>query len=256
MKIWGLEIVLLVVGMNASAAWTPGPLVILGELPGSATAWERTVTQGNRSVRLSGVSFRTPDCEFQVLDNPPQARRSLAAALEAAGAVAGANGGYFHKDQKPLGLVISGGKTLHVFERAKLLSGILELRNGRTALVRAEKFQASASVQEALQAGPWLVEGGAVISGLHAGRMARRTVVAMTGRSHWMLLATSPVTLAELGEVLTLPGLSGKENIREALNLDGGSSTLLLALREGRPLLDIPSFGSVRNYLAIVPRHR
>ena len=40
------------------------------------------------------------------------------------------------------------------------------------------------------------------------------------------------------------------------LNLDGGSSTALRAVFEERALIDITSFGPVRNYLAIVRRQR
>ncbi len=76
------------------------------------------------------------------------------------GAVAGSNGGYFHKDFTPLGLAVSRGETIHRFERAKLLSGVLAVRHGRMELVRSGKFKSGSDVQEALQAGPWLVEKG------------------------------------------------------------------------------------------------
>lgn len=256
MKNWGMGILGIIATLSAQAAWTSAPAKNLGELPGLAMAWERTVEQGDRSVQLSGVSFDTKNCEFRVLDNPPEARQPLTVAMKAAGAVAGINGGYFHPDDRPLGLVVAGGKTLHGFERAKLLSGVFIVRDGRASLIRSEKFSPSSAIEEALQAGPWLVEGGKPVSGLHAGRLARRSVIARTGRSRWVLLATSPVTLAELGEILALPGVLGEGTIQDALNLDGGSSTLLVALKEGRALIDIPSFGSVRNYLAIVPRGR
>jgi len=256
MKIWGMGILGMVATVSAHATWTPEPEKNLGELPGSVMAWERTVKQGDRSVQLSGVSFDTKNCELQVLDNPPEARQPLTVAMKAAGAVAGVNGGYFHPDDRPLGLVVAGGKTLHGFERAKLLSGIFMVRDGRASLVRSEKFSPLPPIKEALQAGPWLVEDGKPVSGLQAGRLARRTVVARVGRSRWVLLVTSPVTLAELGEILVVPGVLGEGSVADALNLDGGSSSLLVASKEGRALLDIPSFGSVRNYLAIVPRRR
>ena len=242
--------------IRADAAWTPGALVELGELPGNAMAWEREVRSGSRTVRLSGVSFSARDCMFRVLDNPPDARRSLASALAGAGAVAGINGGYFHPDFKPLGLVVAEGKELHSFERAKLLSGILTVRDNHIALVRAGDFQIGKPLQEALQAGPWLIEGGAVIGSLNAEKQARRTLVATDGKDHWAIVATSPLTLAETAELLATKDLLGSWTVRDALNLDGGSSTALLAVAGSRPLLDIPSFGPVRNYLAIVPRHR
>ena len=165
---------------------------------------------------------------------------------------AGSNGGYFHKDFTPLGLAVSAGETLHPFERAKLLSGVLAVRKGRIELVRSGKFKAGPDVQDALQAGPWLVEKGTPVSGLNDARLARRTIVANDGKGHWALVAVSPVTLADAARVLCLKGILGPLTIANALNFDGGSSTALRASSEGGILIDITSFGPVRNYLAIV----
>jgi uncharacterized protein YigE (DUF2233 family) len=256
MKHW-LTIFLGFAGLTcASAQWTPGPLVELGKLPGGAVAWEREVVGGSRTIRLSGVSFHARESTFRVVDNPPEGRRSLTAILADAGAVAAVNGVYFHPDFKPLGLVVTEGKTVHEFERAKLLSGVLSVQGSRVELRRADVFKSASNLREALQAGPWLVEDGAVLSGLNTVKPARRTVVATDGRDNWALVVTSPLTLAETAEVLTLSELLGGWTVRDALNLDGGSSTALLAISGGRPVIDIPSFGAVRNYLAIVPRQR
>lgn len=254
MKFWFMA--LLAALTSAGASWTPGPLTERAELPGPALAWERSVTAGSRAVRLSGVSFSARDCTFRVIDNPPPSRLSLTEALAGSGAVAGINGGYFHKDFRPLGLLVAGGETIHGFERAKLLSGILTVTDHRIALLRAGDYKAGSSVREALQAGPWLVENGKVIAGLNSEKLARRTVVVSDGGDRWAVVATSPLTLAETAEVLALKDLMPGWTVRQALNLDGGSSTALLALSEGRAVLDIPSFGPVRNYLAIVPRRR
>lgn len=251
-----MGIIFLLAATHASADWTPEPLQTVGSLAGNAVAWERSVRRADRTVGLSGVSFSTAHCAFRVLDNPPQDRRSLSAALEEAGAVAGVNGGYFHPDDRPLGLVVADGETLHGFERAKLLSGVLLVRKNHTTLLRAEKFSPSDAIAEALQAGPWLVEDGQPVPGLHRKRRARRTVVATDGGAQWTILTTTPVSLAELAGILTLPRLPGGFTIQSALNLDGGSSTLLIAREDGRTVLDIPSFGPVRNYLAIIPQQR
>ena len=250
--------ILLVLGLlgRADADWVPGKFTERGTLPGNAVAWEREVISGDRTVRLSGVSFSEKDDVFRVIENDPAARKPLFTALRENGAFAGVNGGYFHPDFTPLGLVISGGETLHGFERAKLLSGILAVRGNRIELVRAGSFKAGADVREALQSGPWLVENGAVVPGLNAVRLARRTLVAGDGKGNWAILTTSPATLAETAELLAAPGLIGGWTVRNALNLDGGSSTMLLALAGENPVIDIPSYGPVRNYLAIIPRRR
>lgn len=228
----------------------------LGQLPTGALAWEREISLEDRTIRVSGVTFNDKNATFRVLDNPPDARKPLATLLSANGAFAGANASYFHEDFRPLGLVVIEGKAIHGFERAKLLSGVLAVRKAGIELVRASSFQQGADVREAIQAGPWLVENNTPVAGLENGRLYRRTAVATDGRNRWALITLTPVTLADAARILSLKDLPGSWTIADALNLDGGGSTSLLALDGGRTLFDIPSFGPVRNYLAIVPRQR
>jgi uncharacterized protein YigE (DUF2233 family) len=240
----------------ARAEWTLQKWNELGALGAGAVAWEGEASSDGRTIRVSGVSFQSADCVLRVIDNPPENRQSLPSALTALGAVAGSNGGYFHKDFTPLGLAVSAGETIHPFERAKLLSGVLAVRKGRIELVRSGKFKAGPDVLDALQAGPWLVEKGTPVSGLNDARLARRTIVANDGKGRWALIAVSPITLADAARVLCLKGILGPLTIANALNFDGGSSTALRASYEGGILIDITSFGPVRNYLAIAPRRR
>jgi uncharacterized protein YigE (DUF2233 family) len=247
---------LIAVICNSRAGWNLESWKELGALEGNAVAWEGKASSDGRTVRLSGVSFRSKDCVFRVIDSPPGEPRSLQEALASVGAFAGSNGGYFHKDFTPLGLAVSEGRTLHPFEHAKLLSGVLAVRQGRIVLVRSGRFKPGNDVEDALQAGPWLVEKGAPVAGLNDERLARRTIVVNDGRSHWALLAISPVTLADAARILSLKGITGSWRIANALNFDGGSSTALRAAVQESALIDISSFGRVRNYLAIVRRHR
>jgi Phosphodiester glycosidase len=228
----------------------------LGRLEGGVVAWEGEGSWEGRAIRLAGVSFQSAKSVFRVIDNPPRNRRSLSSALAASGAVAGSNGGYFHNDFTPLGLAVSQGKTINRFARARLLSGVLLVRNGRMELVRASRFKSTSDVQEALQAGPWLVEKGAPIAGLDDTRSARRTIVANDGKGQWALIATSAITLAGASRLLSSTGNVGPLRIANALNLDGGSSTALQAGLPPEVLIDIPALGPVRNYLAIAPRRR
>ena len=244
----------MVLALQGAVGWTVEGRTELGTLPGGAGAWECDVRGPTGSVRVAGVSFDAGKAGFRVVDNPPEGRRSFPGILSEAGAVAGINGGYFHPDFRPLGLVVSGGREIHGFEKARLLSGVLVVRAGRIEMVRAGAFRSGKGVQEALQAGPWLVERGGVVAGLNRERRARRSVVATDGKGHWTIVTTGPLTLAETAKLLTLPGLAGDWTVRDALNLDGGSSTSLWAATEPEAFT-IFSFGAVRNYLAIVPRH-
>jgi uncharacterized protein YigE (DUF2233 family) len=217
-------------------------------------AWEGEGSLDGHTIRLVGVSFPASKSIFQVLDNPPANRQSLSSALAAVGAVAGSNGGYFHKDFTPLGLTVSRGEIIHHFERARLLSGVLAVRRGRMELVRSGKFKSGSDVQEALQAGPWLVEKGAPVARLDDTRSARRTIVANDGKGQWALLATSSITLAGASRLLCTKGIIGPLTVANALNLDGGSSTALQAGLSPDILIDIASLGPVRNYLSVAPR--
>jgi hypothetical protein len=239
----------------ACADWTLQGREELGPVPGGATAWQSTVSGPAGQVRLNGVSFSAAKATFRVVDNPPESRQAFPGILASSGAMAGINGGYFHPDFRPLGLAVSGGREIHGFEKAKLLSGVLAVRAGRIELVRSGAFRPGKDVQDALQAGPWLVEKGAPITGLNAERRARRSVVATDGKGHWAVLTTGSLSLAEAAQVLALPGLAGNWTVRDALNLDGGSSTALWAATQPKAL-EIFSFGTVRNYLAIVPRQK
>ena len=241
---------------DSRAGWTLEGWKELGALEGDAVAWEGEASSDGRTIRLTGISFRSRDSVFRVIDNPPKQRQSLPSALAGVSAFAGSNGGYFHEDFTPLGLAVSQGKTVHPFERAKLLSGVLAVRKDRIELVRSGHFKPGADVQEALQAGPWLVEKGAPATGLNDERLARRTIVANDGKGHWALVAISPVTLADAARILCLNGITGSWPVANALNFDGGSSTALRAGSEERVLIDIISFGPVRNYLAIVRREQ
>jgi uncharacterized protein YigE (DUF2233 family) len=240
---------------RAGAEWAVQDRQELGGLPGGAAAWQCTVSGTAGTIRLTGVSFSAAKAAIRVVDNPPEGRLSFPGLLVQKGAFAGVNGGYFHPDYRPLGLAVSGGREIHGFEKAKLLSGVLAVRGNRIELVRSGAFKPGKDVDEALQAGPWLVEKGAPVTGLNAQRRARRSVVATDGKGHWAIVTTGPLTLAETAAVLALPEIPGNWTVRDALNLDGGSSTALWAATEPKAL-EIFSFGAVRNYLAIVPRQK
>ena len=97
------------------------------------------------------------------MDNPEGAF-DLGSAAAKRGALAAVNGGYFHPDRTPLGLLVRQGATIHSLERAKLLSGLVVVTKDRIALLRVAEFKASANVREALQAGPFLVDGGKAVA--------------------------------------------------------------------------------------------
>ncbi len=212
---------------------------------------ERTVTGPEGGATLWVVTFQPKTHGLAVMDNPDGAY-DLGSASAKRGALAAVNGGYFHPDRTPLGLVIRQGVEIHPQERAKLLSGIVSVTPGAISIQRAAAFKPGATVREALQAGPFLVEGGKAIAGLEATRPAARTVVFLDAKGHAGLLIGKSVTLAGMAALLATPEVFPEGRIARALNLDGGSSTALWV--RGAPPFYAREWKGVRNYLAIVPR--
>ncbi len=241
--------------------------------PGSAADWERSTAESlpaSPGIQLQRQTWRGPDGAdatlhvvafdarkhtLRVFDQGTDGSASLAQTLALAGALAGVNGGYFHPDRRPLGLLVARGQTLHAEERARLLSGlVLVFANGVARLQRPAEPRPQLALREALQAGPFLVDAGLPVPGLEASRAARRTVVVNDGKNGWALISTSRLTLAETAALLASTGVLNSGAIRRALNLDGGSSTAMWVRREGGEAFSIPEFGTVRNFLGIVPR--
>lgn len=235
------------------AAWELGFEKTLAELPGGALFIEREAKQAGRAVRIQGVFFQAKDYTFQVIDNPQPGKSNLEQAMQAGGFVAGINGGYFHGDFTPLGLVVAESKEIHRFQRAKLLSGLLVVRNSGPALIRAGEFTTAKDFRAALQAGPFLVDEGKTVTGLESTKLARRTVVASNGKGGFAILLLSPVSLADAGAILGSRSIFHNWPVQRALNMDGGSSSALWVATQPKPFY-ISEFGSVRNYLGIAEK--
>ncbi len=212
----------------------------------------KTAAGGGRRVELRTVFFNVKQCSLRVIDDAP-GTATLETAMRAHGCLAGVNGGYFHPDRTPLGLVISDGRQLHALERAKLLAGIVAVSEGRFEILRAAEFAPDTAITQALQAGPFLVDGGAAVRGLEATRRAERTVVATDGKGNGALMVCGPVTLAEMAAILAAPGILPEMRIVRALNLDGGSSSGMWVDAKPNPLY-VREIKEVRNYLGVVAR--
>ena len=234
----------------ASAAWvlqesTPRPA------PAGLEFTERRVQGDTGGATLWVVTFDPKAHAFALMDNP-EGKFDLGSASEKRGALAAVNGGYFHPDRTPLGLVIRQGVEIHPLEKAKLLSGLLTVTPTAIGIQRPAAFKSSPAVREALQAGPFLVEKGKAITGLEATRDAARTVVIQTANGHFGFLICKSTTLAGMADLLATPSIFPEGKIVKAMNLDGGTSTALWV--RGTPNFYAHEWKSVRNYLAIVPR--
>jgi uncharacterized protein YigE (DUF2233 family) len=235
------------------AGWEVASAGTTASLPAGSVFIESEVIRDDFAVRIHGVRLDDRKVRFVVVDNPVDGRGTLEEAMRSQGCFAGVNGGYFHADFRPVGLEIAGGRVIHGFERAKLLSGVFAVTSGKPRLMRSGDFQSSSKVSDALQAGPFLVFDGQPTDGLNDAKRARRTVVATDGKNGWAILLMSPVTLADAAAILSTPGVLDGLKVAQALNLDGGSSSALWAATEPKAFY-FREYGTVRNYLGLQPK--
>jgi hypothetical protein len=217
---------------------------------GKPAASEFTVTDGATEAEVNLVYFKAADVTLKVIANTDGQIRGLRELIEARGGLAGINGGFFEANLAPVGLLISDDRVVHHLQKAKLLSGIFYVRNGRPWLARTQEFPGIKGIQQAIQCGPFLVDGGGTVAGLDNGRVAARTFIFSCGPSVWGFGICRFVTLEELGDILAKTTMVPGHRVIRALNFDGGSSTAFYAktagptiFSEGRPV--------VSNYLVV-----
>ncbi len=200
-------------------------------------------------VEVQLALFSSKNATLRVLDQP-NADRRLSDIMARENFLAGVNGGYFDPDGLPVGLLISGGKTIAPFRKARLLSGVLAARPGSVEIFRSSEFPRKRAWREAVQCGPFLVDHGKPVAGLNDTRSARRTFVLTTTDRRVAIGYCEPVTLARLAELLAA---LAPLKVARALNLDGGSSSAFWC-RTKAQTVSISEFKTVRDFIAIGPR--
>src|ERR1700719_579321 len=203
---------------------------------GKFAASELRVKNGDGEAEMNLVYFTVADVRFEVIGNPDGQIRGLKELIETRGGFAGINGGYFESNLAPVGLLISNGRLVHGTQKAELLSGIFYVRNGRPWLERIREFPGIKGIQQAIQCGPFLVDGGRAVSGLDNRRVAARTFIFTCAPGTWGFGICRAVTLEEMGELLAGATLVPDQHISRALNFDGGSSTTFYAGTDRRTI--------------------
>lgn len=201
---------------------------------------------------LDVALFSTKLATVRVIDNPT-GEDDLAAVMRRSRGLAGVNGGYFDPQNVPVGLLISDGKLIAPFRKARLLSGVLVVTKGRVELLRSAEYSSRKGATAALQCGPFLVDSGQVVPGLNDTRSARRTFVLTGGTDRAAVGFCSSVTLAELGDILATPRITPDLRVQRALNLDGGSSSAFWFAGERGPI-SISEQKTVRDFVVVVPK--
>ncbi len=256
MRIRNLAFALLVgCTFQAKAAWT---MVSSADLSPKATACRHLQIDMRETESGNRVTLNVALCDFRkatlrIIDQPAEPRADLAEVMQRGKYFVGVNGGYFDPNYAPVGLLVSDGRVIAPLRKARLLSGILSVANGKVRLQRVAEFSRKSKVTEAVQAGPFLIDQARAVPGLDNSRSARRTFVGVGASNQIALGFCSRVSLAQLAEILGEPGVAGALKIQRALNLDGGSSSAFWFAGDSRPF-SISEQKTVRDFVAIMPK--
>ncbi|OYW72675.1 MAG: hypothetical protein B7Z37_24160 [Verrucomicrobia bacterium 12-59-8] len=223
-------------------------------LVGNASVIQYKIGREHHSFALQIVIFDSRQFDLKVIDQPEDwaGGSRITECMRGAAAVAGVNGGFFTPEFKPMGLMIAQGQHTGTWQTGPLLTGAVVVTSQPQLLWNAEVDPEGAS--EFVQAGPRLVDGGQPVPGLDHRKSSTRTFIANDGGHQWLLGIAHDISLAELAELLTTPGLMPAFSVNRALNLDGGrSSSIYYRTNDGREHTH-PGWSTVRNYLGIIPR--
>lgn len=218
-------------------------------LPHHALQYREATSNG---ITFHIATFDSKEYHLAVADqNPGEKWISAKQANSALNGVAAINGGFFNTNGKPLGLVHASGESSGVWNTTSSLASGVYQYDGTPNLKRNRR--ADKSARELLQTGPFLVENGAIVSGLSNRRSAQRSVILWDGKNHWGIAMTSTCTLANLAPAIkALPSLFPNKT---ALNLDGGRSCDLFvssSVKDGGIQKGHWLKSAVRNYLVVV----
>ena len=244
-----------------AAAWMPVGDAVWPDPSAPLAYVQRTLERSDDDLTLTAhlALFRSSAYRLTVIDPGADAatpRPTLPESLQQTGSVAGVNGGFFHPDGQPLGLVIAQGQRINRIETTRLLSGVLYSDARGIYLQRRARFQDHPGIDALVQSGPYLVENGRAVRGLSAHDASQRTFVATDGRGHWLLGATrTRLTLADLAAALSTPGALTPWPVERAINLDGGSSSGFFFDRGSgvEPVVMRP-WKPLRNLIGLIPR--
>lgn len=210
-----------------------------------------TDSETGERATLDLALFSPKSATLRVIDNPIS-ENDLATLMPRENCLAGVNGGYFDPENKPVGLLICDGRVVAPLRKARLLSGVMIVSNGRIQLLRVAEYSSKRKATAALQCGPFLMDRGQPVGGLNDTRPARRTFI-VTGPDRAAIGSCSAVTLAQLGTILATPEIAPDIKAQRALNLDGGSSSAFWFAGEHGPF-SISEQKTVRNFVAVVAK--
>lgn len=177
--------------------------------------------------------------------------RSLANASHAWIAV---NGGFFTPQLKPLGLRMDQGVIRSALKKISWW-GIFYVQGNQAKIVPQWQFKLTRQIDFAVQAGPRLLINRQIPK-LKDG-LAERTALGITDQGEVVVVVTEKTLISteDLAKILRKSNSEGGLSCRNALNLDGGSSSQLFA-KFKRFYLNVPNFSPVTDIVTIRPRRK
>lgn len=177
--------------------------------------------------------------------------------LDRSGALAVFNGGYFDPQNRPLGLLYAKKWIQPQVASGSAFGGMFTLIDDKPALypifqisdARYDGLRHADGLKLLIQCGPRLLSQGNVVPGLERDTFTRRTAIGCDESDRVWLLATSLTYAPSFQEFQKY--LGAELHLRDAMNLDGGSSTQCAVGRD----VDNPGFSPVPFALGIFAKN-
>jgi uncharacterized protein YigE (DUF2233 family) len=187
----------------------------------------------------------TPEKMGRPLGSPADFRAAIP------GAVAAVNGGFFDPAYKPLGLLVDNGQTLSPLRHVD--HGVFGIAAQQPLMRHARDWKELPELEFAVECGPRLLVDGQPLT-FKTGK-ARRTALGLDGHGRVLLVVSEGVLqLRELANFLRRSEPDGGPGIVDALNLDGGPSTML-EIDAGAIHANVPTPVQVPVGIVVSPRH-
>lgn len=157
------------------------------------------------------------------------------------------NGGFFDHNHRPLGLRIGNQQQYSPLKRISWW-GVFYIKDQKPYLSGLRNYKSNEDIDFAVQSGPRLLVHGR-IPALKPGRAERSALgISPDGRVIILVTENAPMTTTALAELFRSPPL----NCKEALNLDGGSSSQLYA-DIGSLKLNVHGYSNVSDAIVVKP---
>jgi hypothetical protein len=203
----------------------------------------------NGPIEGHAFRFRPEDVDLHVI--PAPAGRARVAELVPGGDSIATNASFFDETGKTMGLAIDRGRSVGGRRLSSWAAFVVD--GGSARVVRGATLTGVDPHDLVVQGLPRLVIGGAVPQ-LKPQRAAR-TAVCVDGARVVLLVTTVRVEASDLARFLAAPPAAGGIGCKDALNLDGGSSTQLTA-RWGSFAAHVDGAWGVPNALVVTPKPR